>query len=280
VIEELDMSGSTILQKLVSPDMAAAIIDQGLVEVGGFVVDAGAASALSTPAAVLSAYGLPTAADQVDVLRFWPPAWATLATPSDAEPRAWPTFPSGFLRPVDLNLVPVWELSWTRCPAGSEWWRITADGQQQLVSVYRGAAEGWAGARTWRPPSRWCGLRAHWHDGEYIADLAEDAVVVTSLTEPPDAAQWSQRRPRTWSRTVPRAQCEVFEYVMTATWRGVPIRVIDTAGPTGRVHLIGSDPDQAALIEAVMIGDGVFESPSVPLAELQDVQLVANQLNQ
>ena len=269
----------TVLQKLLSVDLSAAVVGRGFDQVGGIVVLAGDAVGLNTPAALLTAYGFghDLDTDYVDVTRFEVPVCARVTAPSDGEARPWPTYPMGFLRPQGDVLVPVWELSWTRYSVGAEAWRIHRNGSQERISVYRGAALGWAGAHEWRPCSQLVGPRATWQGTEYVADVAEGQVTLTTFKDP-ESAEWEQRRYTAWCRVVPLSQCEVFEIVYTASLSGVRVRVVEVINGTACVQLVGSDPDAARLIGASMIDQGVFQNPRVPVGELSDSQVVANQL--
>jgi hypothetical protein len=266
-----------VLQKLLHPGMAKLVLESGYDQVGGFVTDASAAAALRTPSQVNAAYGYADEnAPWVDVARFSVPPCAKLSQPAPTE-RPWPTYPQGFLRPVDQSIVPVWRLSTTRYSPGAEVWRIHRDGRQELMSTYGGAARGWSGAREWRPASRYFGTRALWNDIEYAADVTGDAVELTSFTEP-DGDGWTQQRPATWSRTVALADCEVYELHFTASLHAVPVRVLEVISADVRVQLVEDDPAVANQLNANMIDIGVFELSGVPGSLLTETQLVANQL--
>ena len=269
----------TVLQKLLSVDLSAAVVGRGFDQVGGIVVQAGDAVGLNTPALLLGAYGFgqDVDTDYVDVTRFEVPVCARLAAPSDTADRPWPTYPAGFLRPQGDSLVPVWELSWTRYSVGAEAWRIHRDGSQERISVYRGVALGWAGAHEWRPCSQLVGPRATWQGTEYAADVSGDQVTLTAFTDPgPDG--WEQRRYSAWCKVVPLSECTVFEIVFTASLSGVRVRVVEVVKGMACVQLVGSDPVAAQAIHASMIDQGVFQNPRVPYGDLTDSQVVANQL--
>ncbi|MEZ3162007.1 hypothetical protein AB1K54_15940 [Microbacterium sp. BWT-B31] len=267
-----------VLQKLLQPGMAGLVRERGYDQLGGYVVDASAAVALNTPEALRAAYGIADdASPSVDVVRFAMPRCATLSAPSGAE-RPWPSFPGGFLHPVDESVVPVWTLSTTRYTPGAEVWRVHADTRQEFVAVYHGAARGWSGAREWRPASRYFGTRAVWNGTEYAADVDEDTVELTSFAAP-EGDGWTQHRPATWSRTVSLAECEVLELVFTALYQGVPVRVLRVADANVHLQVVGDDPDVASRLGATMIDFGVFEVGGVPGALLTENRLVANQLS-
>lgn len=270
------MSG-VVVQKLLHAGLSRMVLQEGYDRVAGFVVEAAAAATLDTPEKLLSGYGF--AGDEpatVDVVRFLVPPGARVSAPVD-ESRPWPTYENGFLRPVDGALVPVWQVSYTRWPAGAELWRIHTDGTQEQVSWYRGAALGWHGVPVWRPPSRWVGCRAVWHGAEYAADVRGDQVELTAVEQPPSTACWQQVRAGVWTTTVPVEDTEIFELQFTGTYQGIPVRIVDVHGATGTVILQTSDPRAAATVNATMIDPGVFQVPAVDLREIEQTRLAARQ---
>ena len=271
------MTNRIVLQKLLHPGLSAMVRERGYDQVGGYVVEAAAARALATADDLRAAYGFADDGDPwVDVVRFVLPVCASLMAPAGVE-RPWPTYPNGFLRPVDGSIVPVWMLSTTRYSPGAEVWRIHEDGRQEMLSAYGGAARGWSGAREWRPASRYFGTRAVWNGTEYATDVTGDVLELTSFA-PPEGAGWSQQRPETWSRTATVAECEVFELSFGAAFQGVPVRVLEVIDANVRVQVVGDDPGVAKEIHAGMIDFGVFELSGVPGALLTQTSLVANQL--
>lgn len=264
-----------VLQKLLNANLAKAIVEQGYDQVGGIVVEAADTTRLRTAGEIAAAYGFQGSPDFVDVVRFELPACARLSQPADKAERPWPTYPLGFL--PSAQVVPVWELTRARYSPGAEYWRINQDGRQERLSVYVGAARGWQGARGWRPPSRLVGTRATWQGSEYCADVTAETVQLTWLGEQADPA-WDRVRPGAHTRTVPRAECEIFEYLHTATLDGVPVRVLATDGRTAHVLVTDPDPAAAQRIAAAMVEPGVFELSQVPVTTLADHRLVANQL--
>ena len=268
------MAERVVLQKLLHSDLAAAIVDDGFDRVGGYVTRAGDVADLRTPEALLRAYGVDQAPEYVDVVRFELPPAARLSKPSDTPERSWRAHPTGFLR----GGAPVWWLGLTRFSYGAEYWRIRSDGEQKVLSAYAGAARGWRGARGWLPPSRMVGTRARWRGVEYAADVVGDGVLLTAGPTPPEgAADAEEVRPGVWAVAVPLAECEVFEAVITATARGVRVRVLDSDGGMARVQVISDDPDEASLLGGTQVDEDCYEA-SVPVAELSDTGGVMNEL--
>jgi hypothetical protein len=272
------MADRVVLQKLLTADLAAALVDDGHDRVGGYVTLAADVADLRTPASLLEAHGFGGRSPEfVDVVRFALPPAATLSKPSETPERSWPTYPAGFLR----GAVPVWLLARTRYSYGAEYWRIRADGEQRCLASYDGCARGWRGAHGWQPPSRMVGTRARWREDEYAADVVGDGVLLTAGGEVPPAdladAGAQEIRPGVWTAAVPLDECEVFEAVITATVHGVRVRVLDSDGATARVELVSDDPAEAQRIGAELVEPDVHQA-TLPVADLSDTGGVLNEL--
>lgn len=265
------MPEQLVLQKLLAASVSSAIVDYGLDQVGGFVTDASAVVGLRTPAELLAAYGIDTAPDFADVVRFEQPRLATFTTPGDAA-RPWPSFPRGFLH--GDSLAKVWSMSRTRFSYGAEYWRIRSDGEQKRLSRYEGAARGWVGAKRWRPPSPMVGTLARWQGREFFADVMAETVLLTAIADTGPAG-FEEVRPHAWSATVPLPECEVFERVFTAQVDGLPVRVLRSAGGTAEVLLLSDDPLGAERVGAGLVEAGVFEAV-IDNSRLTNVQGVEN----
>lgn len=263
-----------VLQKLLTHGLGTAIVDDGYDHVGGVVVLAGDASALDTPDKLLGAHGFEGGQEFVDVVRFELPPLATLDNPAAPGSGRTPLHPTGFL--TGDAVVPVWELSRTRYSFGAEYWRIRADGQQRILSSYQGAARGWRGAKGWRPWSPLVGPRARWRGTETCADVVGDGVLL-SVRGDEGPAGWEEVRPQTWVAAVPAAECELFEVVLRAAWRGVPVRILESGPSEARVLLLIDDEEQARALGADTIEPGVFEATAAR-SELSDVEGVTNEL--
>jgi hypothetical protein len=263
-----------VLQKLLTADLGKAIVEDGYDHVGGIVVSAADAVTLDTPDRLLAAHGFEASGQEyVDVVRFAAPPLARLERPS-AEERSWPTYPTGFLR-ADA-VVPVWELARTRYSYGAEYWRIRSDGEQKCLSAYQGAARGWRGAQGWRPWSPLVGPRARWRGAELVADVVGDGVLVSAAADAGPEG-WEQVRPGVWTAALPLQECEIFEVVLTATWRDVPVRVLRSDGTTSHLLVLSDDEEQALSVGANLVEPGVYEA-TAPTDELVDVQGVTNEL--
>jgi hypothetical protein len=263
-----------VLQKLLTAPIAAAIVDAGSDQVGGYVTAASAVASLNTPGDLLAAYGVDAAPEFVDVVRFEQPRLSTLSTPIDVE-RPWQTFPNGFL--LGDSLAPVWSLGRTRYSYGAEYWRIRSDGEQKCLSRYEGAARGWIGSRQWRPPSPIVGTMARWQSGEYFADVISENVLLTTIADDGPAG-FEQIHPRVWSATAPLSECEVFERVFTAQLDSVPVRLLRATRGPADVLLLSDDPAVATRIGAGLVEPGVYEM-IVDASRLTNVRGVENQLS-
>lgn len=263
-----------VLQKLLTHGLGTAIVEDGYDQVGGVVVLAGDARPLDTPGKLLRAYGFDGEPEFVDVVRFELPPLAALTNPAAPDAGRTPLHPTGFLRAEAV--VPVWELSRTRYSFGAEYWRIRADGEQRCLSAYQGAARGWRGAKGWRPWSPLVGPRARWRGSEFVADVVGDSVLLSMRADSAPEG-WEQVRPQTWVAAVPAADCELFEVVLTATWHGVPVRVLASGPEQARVLVVVDDEVQAHAAGAETVEPGVFEA-TVSRADLGEVTGVTNEL--
>lgn len=272
---ETGLTVRAVLQKLLNANLARVIVERGYDQVGGIVVEARDVTGLRTAGEIAEAFGFRDAPQFLDVVRFELPMCASLTRPVDTVQRNWPTYPSGFLNSSEI--VPVWELSRTRFSPGAEYWRIGADGSQQLLSAYLGAARGWKGARGWRPPSALVGTRARWSGEDFTADIAGEEVTLTRFAEV-GGDGWNWSRPGVWTRQVPLADCVVFELVCMATLRGIPVRVLASDGQASHLQVTGS-PEDAEALGAAMVEPGVFELGDVPMTDLSDQRWVANELS-
>lgn len=262
-----------VLQKLLTADTAAAIVENGQDQVGGYVADASEVIALRTPADLLAAYGVDGSPEFADVVRFTQPRLAALKAPTAGE-RPWHTFPNGFL--TGDSLARVWALERTRYPYGAEYWRIRSDGEQKCLSRYEGAARGWHRARQWRPPSPIVGTVARWRGGEFLADVLADRVMLTLIADEGPSG-FEQIRPGAWSATVALTDCEVFERVITAELDGVAVRLLRNARGRADILLLSDDPSDAVRVGAVLVEPGIFEAV-VDASRLTNVQGVENHL--
>jgi hypothetical protein len=262
-----------LLQKLLNAPVAAAIVESGSDQVGGYVTAASEVVALRTPSDLLAAYGVEASPEFADVVRFEQPRLATFSAPS-SDARPWQTFPSGFL--LGDSLARVWNMGRTRYPYAAEYWRIRSDGEQKCLSRYAGVARGWVGARRWRPPSPLVGTMARWRGAEFFADVQPETVLLTMIGDSAPAG-FEQVRPGAWSSTVGLSECEIFERVFTGALDGVPVRLLRRTGPQAEVLLLSDYPAAAERLQARLVEPGVYET-TVDADRLTNLQGVENQL--
>lgn len=277
-----------VLQKLLMPWVARAIIEQGHTTLTGTVVAAGDAASLTTPSAVITAYGLdgpdgPFAGEagaEVFVTRFQVDPLMSLTAPRPGSASWFAGLGHGFLR-GDVP-IPVWDVERTRYPTGTELWRIAADGSQQLVAAYFGAALGWRGGRGYTTSVHLIGARARYAGIDFVADLSPDGAMVDLVSwgesAPPGLTGFVQARPTVWHRSVARAECEsVFEVVVTGLAHGVPVRVVQRT-PTQVYVTLGEVTDDAVTaLGAAEVEPGVYDAV-LPTPEVEQLRAVSREL--
>lgn len=264
------------------PSITGAFLQGGLAEFGGPVVRAADVAGLS-PADLVRSYGLsgegmvfPESPEFVDVLLFEQRPLMRFSTPSDIGERPWPTYEMGFLR--GPARAPVWNIAQTRVPSGSALWRLHADGRSEQLSVLTSPAAGWTGATGYYPPLHVLGPRARWRGHDLPADFLPDhqslELVWVGDEDVPEG--FEPVRPRIHRRVVGFGECdEIFEAEVGATYRGVPVRVLQSASD-GALLLVEQptwETVQALRLQAVE--PGLFEL-GVPLDHLEDIKSVVN----
>jgi len=266
-----------VLERVVSPGLSAAILEQGYDLIGGAVVRAGDVTSLTTPAAILDAWrlrhdGSPFASDpdHVDVLRFPVHPLMVLTSPPEGAERPWPTYSSGFLG--GAAVAPVWFVERTRAPLGTELWRIARDGEQRLLARFDGPADGWSGGRGYYPPVHLVGARAKWEALDVPAEITADGTQIELVVVGDSApAGFGPARIGVWRRLVPRHEVqELFELIVTCRYRDVPCRIIQRTPEQARLLLLGDDPEDVRRVGAAEADIGAFEV-TVPTTELTDI---------
>ncbi len=273
----------TIWQKLLMPAMSGMMLREGLAEFGGPVVRA-ADVAGAKPADLVRAYGLggegmvfPDEPEHVDVLLFEQRPLMRFAVPHKGEERPWPTYETGFLQaPLP---VPVWDLARTRVPSGSTIYRLHADGRTEQLSAFASLAKGWSGATGYVPPLHIVGPRARWRGHDLPADFlpgAQPGVELVWIGDDGVPDGFEQVRPMIHRRLAPYSECEeIFEVVITATYRGVPGRILQRAGEEALLLLENPTWEKVQELQPGAVEPGYFEL-AVPVTELEGVQSVAN----
>lgn len=272
----------TIVQKLLHPRSSSRIVNDGYAGIGGHVADARDVAALSA-ANLVEAFDwveiLGESPQYVDALRFETNQMMQFTTPDSSDDVPWPSYPTGFLR--GASLAPVWELAKTRVPIGAEFWRVRADGEQRMLSVYGGPDRGWANAKGYTPPTELIGTRAEWRGLDLVAALVPktDQISLLALGETPSIDGFVTVMPGIHAIQVPVAQCDaVFEVILTARWLGSAVRVLERIGDDARVQILSPDPYAVNRLGADEVEPGIFQS-RVPVHDLTEVSGVRHELS-
>lgn len=294
----------SVLQRVPTPARVRAYLTLGEDQVGGYVLEATDLTWANTPSKLFEAHGLgfpgsPFRADaaHLDVLRFPVTEFTRLVEATGGQTRDGaarmggefvdhaPFTGNGFA-PVSDELVPLWWLDVTRLPAGSELWRVHADGSEQLRAVYVDVAAGWsmvvgAGEEDRQvpvPPSDVLGVFGTWRETRCLVDLLTDgSAMVASFDELPDDDSPSNAR-GLWARSVPAADViDVHALQITAHWRGTTFLLTRRWRRDDRLmcrlFYLGRDAFAAEALGLEKTDAGVYEA-TVPLDELADVQAV------
>jgi hypothetical protein len=227
-----------VLQKLLTAAVAAAIVETGSDQVGGYVTAASEVAALRTPADLLAAYGVDASPEFADVVRFEQPRLATFSAPS-SEARPWQTFPRGFLLAIHSRAYGTWDRPVT--PSAPNTGGFVRTVSRSAYRTTRALLEAGSGLGSGAP------------------------------------AGFQQVRPGAWSSTVGWSECEIFERVYTAALDGVPVRLLRRTGPQAEVLLLSDDPAAADRLQARLVEPAVYEA-TVDAGRLANVQGVENQL--
>ncbi|WP_404442069.1 hypothetical protein LG315_06780 [Microbacterium marinum] len=272
----------TVWQKLLMPGTADAMLRGGLAEFGGPVVRQADVAGLR-PADLVASYGLagegvvfPESPEYVDVLLFEQRPLMRFETPTDIGDRPWPTYATGFLR--GPARAPVWNISRTRVPSGSALKRHHADGRIEKLSTFASPANGWVGASGYYPPLHIVGPRARWKGHELQADFLpadQPGVELVWLGDDGVPEGFEQARPMTHRRLELFTQCdEIFEVVVTGSYQGIPVRVLQRAGDEDLLLLEHPTWEQVQQLQPTPIEPGYFEM-RVPSAEVENVDSLA-----
>ncbi len=277
----------TVMQKLLMPANVGGIVEHGDNALYGPVVNFEDVANL-TPAQLVAAYELADVygedPDHVDVIRFDSDPLMQFRTPdleadiADQRERPWPLYSNGFLG--GEAVIPVWFVDRTRVPMGAEYWRLHRSGDEDRFSYYAGPAFGWSNAHGYQPPTQLIGPRAKWRDLDVQAAFLPDAAGVELVLMAASAPEGFDEggHPGVFRKMVPIAECEdVFEVVLTGTWREARVRIVQTRDDQAMVHLL--DPDWPAVqrLGARPLEPGSFEAVA-PVAEISDTSGVINSL--
>ncbi|MCL2455464.1 MAG: hypothetical protein FWD18_09255 [Micrococcales bacterium] len=298
---------TTVMQKVPPPAMAEAYLSLGLDRVSGFVLRAADAAVARTPADVFEMFGLgfpgsphSPEAPHVDVVRFplTPQLQIIDATGGRDEATRQLTggpfverapFTGTGLVSLRGNIAPLYWMVHARVPAGSQLWRLHADGSQTHLATFPDLATGWvlaSGESAGRPAmpglSRFVGPVAAWQDAHYNADPTDDGTVVLTSPTEPEGAGFEQTAIGRWRRVVHRAEVTaLFEMNVTGTWNGLPVRILDTwdeadGEQLAQITYTGHNADLAEGLRLTKMDAAVYEAavPSATITDVRTVQLV------
>jgi hypothetical protein len=276
----------------------------------GFVLPAAQLAGL-TPAQLHSVHGLgfagspfPAALEYVDVLRFPVPSQEFLHDAAEPDVRDRPPYTgTGFAAWEGSTPVPAYYLDPVRVPAGAELWRISGQGTESLLGVYRDAASGWVPVEWGGPvaqekllPADVLGTLAVWNFNPYLADVVDGgrAVVLCAFERPDDEElevgdldedefwePWTKTARGLWRKKVDIDEVtDLFEGIWTCTFRGLPCRVTahgrDQQGQDiFKLHYIGHDASFAEAMELNKSDAGVYWAVAArsEVADLKETQL-------
>ncbi|MBD3942203.1 hypothetical protein IF188_10900 [Microbacterium sp. NEAU-LLC] len=283
-----------IMQKIVLParERSWAQFDDDLLV--GFVVRAADVAWARTAGELFDAMGVgfpgsPLRRDApfIDVLRFpatpylrLVPAVGRELDPVNGFVDRPPFTGTGFAAtPATTDPVPLWWLDPCRVPAGSELWRVHADGREEVLAHYDHVASGWLPRPAGRiGSSDVVGVFATWNGQQVLADALPNGRVVVASESPWDALRQTERG--VWAGVVePSDVADLHALVVTGTWRGLAFQIVrrylegDTM--TARAVYLGRDADEAERAGLEKTDAGVYEL-SAPFADFEDV--VARQL--
>ncbi|MCL2454039.1 MAG: hypothetical protein FWD18_01865 [Micrococcales bacterium] len=260
----------TLLQKTVSPRLSRAYLKEGYDRVGGFVVrvsDVRFATSTDDLAAVhglrAPGSGWTPRSPWIDLLRFEADWYLRyLGQPGFA--------------------VPLWWLMHTRVPPGAQLIRRYAEGGTELLARYGHLGAGWRPADphltvpTMARLSQCVGPVAAWNGTHYDADVVDGRVVVaTSTPQPQESGFWPGGQGRWYQQLHPAELTDVFGLEVAATWRGMPVHVVDQvlAGDrqVARIVPAGDNVEEARQHGMTMLDVDVLEA-WVLLEELDDLR--------
>jgi hypothetical protein len=294
-----------IIQKAVTPQLSSSYLMRCHDTVSGYVTSLADTVDITTPAELYTVLGLgfpgsPHRPDApyLDVLRFESTDLMTFTnaiggrSPEEAQANDGPFVEhppfNGFGFTVGGNPpVPLWFLDHCRLPPGAELWRLHANGQEELLAIYRDIGLGWQGANGPLPiesrvlPSLMIGPLVKWQGVTWPADLLPETktVVLASAGEPPMGGFTRSARGY-WRREVPLDDVgDFYDLQLNGTWRGARFRIVHRWEQSGRMlaelFYVGRSAPEAEALGLAKLDAGVYAG-SAPISELTDVQGLQN----
>lgn len=299
------MPAPLILQKAVTPQMAAAYVRQGLDRVAGYVVRANEVATVTSTADLIELHGLafegsPFRADQpIHVLHLpQPPSGMLLRASGGTTPEQVAQRGGGFLeRPPfrgdgkaavgDLEVDLMW-LEHTRLTPGTRLWRFDPGADEPtLVGSYHGVVFGWQDhenddAFRVLATRGMVGTVAVTADGVFPCDVRTDdegnptVVTVVAYSQEAEAKGFTKTKAGTWARQLAfREVTALAENHASARWHGLPVRIIDEGtGQDGknyvRLFAVGRDAAAAERLGMDKMDAGCYET-TAPVEALTDI---------
>lgn len=271
-----EVAPDTPMQKVVLPGLVDLLLGNVQVpgrfdahRIAGFVtrledVPTGSAADLA------QRYGL----DQV-------PGWPV--TPELHVLRFYAHHPAPYHAPFDRN---VYQLDLLELPAGTELWRIDSGGTEQRIAAYLHRQMGWVGTTPiLLGPGRWNvppvplrptvrrGLAARFRGADFDADFGPRPGEVTLHPLPGhEAPDDFTEQAGTHTLQVPVAELDSLALLRwRATWRELPVELVDSGADEVVVHYQGDDGQRATDLGLAEVDYRVWRGP-VPRSELSDVR--------
>jgi hypothetical protein len=268
-----ELKPDTAMQKVVLPGLVELTLGNVVVpgrfdphRIAGFVTRLEDVPA-SSSSELVRRYGLDQlagwpAVDELYVLRFYAHS------------------PQLYIAPFERS---VYQVDLIELPAGTELWRIDAQGDEQRVGAYLNRQVGWVstepampGPACWnRPPAPLRptvrrGLVAHYHGGDFDADFGPRPGEVT-LHPLPGTRPAEDFTEQAGALTLMIDELDSLDLLRwRAGWHGLPVEVVDSEPERAVLHYIGQNGPRVADLGLAEVDYRVWRG-YVPRSELSDV---------
>ena len=179
----------------------------------------------------------------------------------------------------------IYQVDLVELPAGTELWRIDAEGAEQRVGVYLNRQVGWVPTRPttlgpagWNPPPAPLrptvrrGLVAQYDGGDYDADFGPRPGEVT--LHPLPGKQPPEQFPKQSGICALPVGIDKLDSLELLRWRGgwhnLPVELVEFSPEQAVIHYIGENGPRAADLGLAEVDYRVWRG-AVPCAELSDV---------
>ncbi len=271
-----ELKPDTSMQKVVLPGLVELTLGNVVVpgrfdphRIAGFVmrledVPTSSSSDLARRFGLNEKAGWPVA-DELHVLRFYAHS------------------PQLYINPFECG---VYQVDLIELPAGTELWRIDAQGDEQRMGAYLNRQVGWVstgpatlGPGCWnRPPvplrlTMRRGLVAQYHGGDFDADFGPRPGEVT-LHPLPGKRLPEEFIDQAGAYPLPVMICELDSLELVrwcGGWHGLPVELVESGPEHTVIHYLGENGPRAAELGLAEVDYRVWRG-SVPHSELVDVQ--------